>query len=661
MSQASSAAQSAGRTGWPPGNVLFSGVRNATPDSDALASSDDENDQLQPMHALPQQPSQRYGRRASWLSDSQPMPRKVSFTASSGSQPPTPSSDQASWISAPTANRPSTSGAAFPWGTNIWSQEGKKDPPRRLTELVSPSSPIGNIGRRASGVQPRPSFSDDGRKPSEPPFPFSIPLYPTPKTYRSMSYSVGQKDEEEDAAQEGAPVTWNGPSATYGNLPGQYGLASRDISRPSNEYLYGAHGLGQLQEDEGEGWGGIPGQSRPINASDAVTNSLVESLGGLQLNNAYYQGSADGHSGKPNVGKRGQWQTQLGFGAPLEGSQSRRHSFAAGEVSGLQDGQGFPGYAGSRNVTTAQNDPSQQFPLNPQSNPYSNNNNFIFDSLEGRHVPAEMEPLPIPTQRTTDRNYFVVHFKYQRADVYVLPPNTGLELKVGDPVIVEADRGFDLGAVYYSYLSLEHAIKMKEELAKQHHQYLLGLSKANMAKVERGLPGVPAEGSAFDRSSYNRHASNLNTGVTVTPGQNDRIEGKTIRTKQIRCKARPHEIWLLTDKEGNEEKAKRICKQKVAEHQLPMEILEAEFQLDFKKLTFYYYADTYIDFTNLVGDLFKIWKTRIWMSAVNPASLHTPPNPHLSLGPGAVPQAQQPSTYRPLGNFRGYPQGARYT
>ena len=46
---------------------------------------------------------------------------------------------------------------------------------------------------------------------------------------------------------------------------------------------------------------------------------------------------------------------------------------------------------------------------------------------------------------------------------------------------------------------------------------------------------------------------------------------------------------------------------------------------DWKKLTFYYFADSYINFNSLVTDLFKIYKTRIWMSAINPASFMTPP------------------------------------
>lgn len=37
---------------------------------------------------------------------------------------------------------------------------------------------------------------------------------------------------------------------------------------------------------------------------------------------------------------------------------------------------------------------------------------------------------------------------------------------------------------------------------------------------------------------------------------------------------------------------------------------------DRKKLTFYFVAESRIDFRELVKDLFKIYKTRIWMCAV---------------------------------------------
>ena len=60
---------------------------------------------------------------------------------------------------------------------------------------------------------------------------------------------------------------------------------------------------------------------------------------------------------------------------------------------------------------------------------------------------------------------------------------------------------------------------------------------------------------------------------------------------------------------------------------------------DWKKLTFYYFADNYINFNSLVTDLFKIYKTRIWMSAINPASFASPTlglQAPSGIGPGAV-------------------------
>lgn len=60
---------------------------------------------------------------------------------------------------------------------------------------------------------------------------------------------------------------------------------------------------------------------------------------------------------------------------------------------------------------------------------------------------------------------------------------------------------------------------------------------------------------------------------------------------------------------------------------------------DWKKLTFYYFADSYINFNSLVTDLFKIYKTRIWMSAINPASFASPTlglQAPSGIGPGAL-------------------------
>lgn len=58
-------------------------------------------------------------------------------------------------------------------------------------------------------------------------------------------------------------------------------------------------------------------------------------------------------------------------------------------------------------------------------------------------------------------------------------------------------------------------------------------------------------------------------------------------------------------------------------------------------MTFFYYAEAYVNFNDLVVDLFKQYKVRIWMSAVNPASVVNPAGlmqvpPPSAIGPGAI-------------------------
>jgi hypothetical protein len=62
---------------------------------------------------------------------------------------------------------------------------------------------------------------------------------------------------------------------------------------------------------------------------------------------------------------------------------------------------------------------------------------------------------------------------------------------------------------------------------------------------------------------------------------------------------------------------------------------------DYHKLTYYYYAESYVNFNELVTDLFKQYKVRIWMSAINPASCVNPAGtmqvqPPSAVGPGAI-------------------------
>lgn len=83
-------------------------------------------------------------------------------------------------------------------------------------------------------------------------------------------------------------------------------------------------------------------------------------------------------------------------------------------------------------------------------------------------------------------------------------------------------------------------------------------------------------------------------------------------------------------------------------------MLTDEFR-DWKKLTFYYFADSYINFNSLVTDLFKVYKTRIWMSAMNPASFAHPTSLTASgaLGTISEPPSDQQSQMMHHSQFSG--------
>ncbi|CAK7209180.1 hypothetical protein SBRCBS47491_000351 [Sporothrix bragantina] len=226
----------------------------------------------------------------------------------------------------------------------------------------------------------------------------------------------------------------------------------------------------------------------------------------------------------------------------------------------------------------------------------------------------------------------IVLFKCARADVFYIQEGTGLTVKPGDLVIVEADRGTDLGTVAVDNVDWVEARRLKEHYAEEQYKWLMMYSQNAAAAQEGAGAGLMASSTGLQGSAI---------GGMGPPGQHHIQEPNAgeLKPKLIKRLAQNHEIHALRDKEGNEAKAKRVCMQKVKEHGLNMEILDAEFQMDWKKLTFYYFADAYVNFNSLVTDLFKIYKTRIWMSAINPASFASQPlglQAPSGIGPGAV-------------------------
>ncbi|ANZ76250.1 BA75_02364T0 [Komagataella pastoris] len=170
----------------------------------------------------------------------------------------------------------------------------------------------------------------------------------------------------------------------------------------------------------------------------------------------------------------------------------------------------------------------------------------------------------------------LIGFKNGRADIFYFE-DSNIRPSLNDLVIVEADRGRDLGKV------LKVGIDLFQARVFKYKQF----------RVQQ---------AALISDKDNSHqTSNSNFFFP----------------KQVVKFASNSEISQLLSKSVDEEKAKNVCLLKIVSHNLQMSVVDAEYQWDRRKLTFYYHASHRIDFRDLVRELFRVYKTRIWMCAVS--------------------------------------------
>ncbi|EPY53756.1 PSP1 family protein [Schizosaccharomyces cryophilus OY26] len=201
---------------------------------------------------------------------------------------------------------------------------------------------------------------------------------------------------------------------------------------------------------------------------------------------------------------------------------------------------------------------------------------------------SDVDASTVAQTNASASNLLLVEFKASRTDVFVADAGHLTDVKVNSYVIVEADRGQDLGRVVAKDLSLVEAAAQ-----------LASLKEEQLAALR------PAEGN-------NTFGAKSDSSISTTTG---------LHPKHIYRLAEPREVDELASKYQDESQALLVCQAKVRQRKLPMEVLDGEYQWDRKKLTFYYHAKQRIDFRELVRDLFKVYKTRIWMCAVNESNL----------------------------------------
>jgi len=198
-------------------------------------------------------------------------------------------------------------------------------------------------------------------------------------------------------------------------------------------------------------------------------------------------------------------------------------------------------------------------------------------------------------------SFVEIRFKGTRRDYFT---TRGLDINPGAHVMVEADRGEDLGE-------------------------------------------VTALGSLAERK-----CSSSGGCDTPTP------------EKRVLRLAEPAEVHRLADLRSDEERVREEARALVARHGLKMKVTEAEWQFDRKKLILYFTADRRVDFRELVRDLARAFRTRIelrqigvrdeaallggvgrcgrelccstWLPELKPVSLQLAKDQRLSLNPAQI-------------------------
>ena len=99
----------------------------------------------------------------------------------------------------------------------------------------------------------------------------------------------------------------------------------------------------------------------------------------------------------------------------------------------------------------------------------------------------------------------------------------------------------------------------------------------------------------------------------IVTGGNHKILPKEVVAplRKVLRKANAQDEKVVAENRAKEKKAYDVCLQKIAEHNLDMQLVSAEVAFDGNKILFYFTADERVDFRELVKNLASVFHTRI--------------------------------------------------
>jgi len=155
---------------------------------------------------------------------------------------------------------------------------------------------------------------------------------------------------------------------------------------------------------------------------------------------------------------------------------------------------------------------------------------------------------------------------------------TGLELSIGDQVIVDSDRGLGMATVVRIRKPQEPAVA----------EYDLSAPGPEPASAEEAAPAAAAA---------------------------DQAPAPKLLRKLVR---KANEDDLAREKKNREREAEAfaLSQDMIAERELPMKLIRVEYSLDATRATFFFFSETRIDFRDLVKDLAYKLRSRIEMRQI---------------------------------------------
>ncbi|KAL3230439.1 Protein PSP1 [Nakaseomyces bracarensis] len=221
----------------------------------------------------------------------------------------------------------------------------------------------------------------------------------------------------------------------------------------------------------------------------------------------------------------------------------------------------------------------------------------------------------------------LVSLKNGKLELLSTPQTTNLLMKRGDLVIIDGDRGKDLVIVVEHAVDLNLALFVNFLKKKIHFDSLITNRNQHISNykfIELLVDSKDGQSNDINPKLYDivelteliipsKQVLRFATPWEVSTNLHNKFQDELRAMHIARSKLSVLNDSITNGQQENEKAENNTLKNKTA---LNIKILNAEFQFDRKKLTFYYVCEERNDFRELIKELFKFYKTRIWLCAL---------------------------------------------